>query len=198
MAAVVSGKGIGAPIGSGSSSVKTSQNNSGQVVAVQTSSATVNAPANASQSQQVVTETPNNLLVHLGRLDLENLKFDIKPALSSDLPEGQSAPSLGAPDRPFGDLYMAGNTIYLSTRPLSVTDVDGVEYIDFSSNVIVGNTVITDQKLAFDANLRIDKLKDVDLTGLQDSYILQWNNSTQTWKPVAPVSYTHLTLPTKA
>ena len=85
--------------------------------------------------------------VQLGIIDLENLTVNLKPKAPEP---GQKPAGLGTTEAPFGDLYLQGNTLTLSTKSIGITEQDGAEYLDFGSNTIIGATTISgDRLLAF-------------------------------------------------
>ena len=101
-------------------------------------------------------------IVHLGNVDFENLTVNLKPKIVG---AGEKAASLGETTAPFGDLYLQGNTLTISTREIGITEQSGTEYLDFGSNVMIGSTTITGTRLlAFG-----DQLKISSLTGLSIS-----------------------------
>ena len=150
---------------------------------------------NKSQSagKDVITRiASNDTIVHLGIVDLENLTVDLKPKAVS---AGEKAPGLGTSDRPFGDLFLQGNTLTLSTRSISITESGGAEYIDFGANTIIGATQVTgDRLLAFADQLKITGLTDVSLAGLNDGNILKWSVSQNKWIPGTPSTIESLQL----
>lgn len=134
----------------------------------------------------------NDTIVHLGIVDLENLTVDLKPKAVA---AGEKAPGLGTSDRPFGDLFLQGNTLTLSTRSISITESGGAEYIDFGANTIIGATQVTgDRLLAFADQLKITGLTDVSLAGLNDGNILKWSVSQNKWIPGTPSTIESLQL----
>lgn len=123
----------------------------------------------------------DDTIVHLGIVDLENLTVNLKPKAPEP---GQKPAGLGTNTAPFGDLFLTGNTLTLSTRSISITESGGAEYLDFGSNTIIGATQITgDRLLAFADQLKISQITDVDLAGLETSDVLKWNASEGKWKP---------------
>ena len=160
--------------------------NIGEVSAVVSSGGGVSVIGGSNQPGKSVTTriASDDTVVHLGIVDLENITVDLKPKQ----PEGGGKPAaLGSTTQPFGDLYLQGNTLTLSTRSLGITEVGGAEYLDFGANTIIGATQITgDRLLAFGDQLKISQLTDVTLAGIQNGYILKWNSSTKKWQPGDP------------
>ena len=118
-------------------------------------------------------------IVHLGNVDFENLTVNLKPKVVG---AGEKAPSLGETTAPFGDLYLQGNTLTISTRSIGIKDMSGVEYLDFGSNVVIGSTVISgDTLLAFQDQLKTTELTDVAIAGVEDGNIIEWNADTSKW-----------------
>jgi len=156
---------------------------SGSVEATVTSGGGVSVVGGFNQPGKSVTTriASDDTVVHLGIIDLENLKVDLKPAA---VEEGSKPSALGSNTQPFGDLYLQGNTLTLSTRSLGITEIDGHEYFDFGSNTIIGATHITgDKLLAFADQLKISQLTDVNITGVQDGQILKWDAAASRWTP---------------
>ena len=117
--------------------------------------------------------------VSLGIIDLENLTVNLKPKA----PEPGSNPvGLGTTDAPFGDLFLQGNTLTLSTKSIGISEQDGVEYLDFGSNVVIGSTTITGERLlAFGDQLKISSLTDVTIEGIANGDILNWDKVSSKW-----------------
>jgi len=117
--------------------------------------------------------------VSLGIIDLENLTVNLKPKA----PEPGSNPvGLGTTDAPFGDLFLQGNTLTLSTKSIGISEQDGVEYLDFGSNVVIGSTTITGERLlAFGDQLKISSLTDVTIAGIANGDILNWDKVSSKW-----------------
>jgi len=117
--------------------------------------------------------------VSLGIIDLENLTVNLKPKAPEP---GQRPAGLGTTEAPFGDLYLQGNTLTLSTKSIGITEQDGVEYLDFGSNVMIGSTTITGTRLlAFGDQLKISALTDVTIAGVANGDILNWDKTTSKW-----------------
>ena len=118
-------------------------------------------------------------IIHLGNIDFENLTVNLKP---KTVAAGEKAPSLGETTAPFGDLYLQGNTLTISTRSIGITEQSGTEYLDFGSNVVIGSTVISGTRLlAFQDQLKTTGLTDVTITGIEDGNVLEWNQDTSKW-----------------
>ena len=118
-------------------------------------------------------------IVHLGNVDFENLTVNLKPKIVG---AGEKAASLGETTAPFGDLYLQGNTLTISTKSISITELSGTEYLDFGSNVVIGSTVISGTRLlAFQDQLKTTGLTDVTISGVEDGNILKWDTSTGKW-----------------
>ena len=118
-------------------------------------------------------------IIHLGDIDFENLTVNLKP---KTVGAGEKAVSLGETTAPFGDLYLQGNTLTISTRSISITELSGTEYLDFGSNVVIGSTVISGTRLlAFQDQLKTTGLTDVTISGVEDGNILKWDTSTGKW-----------------
>ncbi len=118
-------------------------------------------------------------IIHLGDIDFENLTVNLKP---KTVGAGEKAVSLGETAAPFGDLYLQGNTLTISTKSISITELSGVEYLDFGSNVVIGSTVISGTRLlAFQDQLKTTGLTDVTISGVEDGNILKWDTSTGKW-----------------
>ena len=118
-------------------------------------------------------------IIHLGNIDFENLTVNLKP---KTVGAGEKAVSLGETTAPFGDLYLQGNTLTISTRSISITELSGTEYLDFGSNVVIGSTVISGTRLlAFQDQLKTTGLTDVTISGVEDGNILKWDTSTGRW-----------------
>ena len=118
-------------------------------------------------------------IIHLGDIDFENLTVNLKP---KTVGAGEKAVSLGETTAPFGDLYLQGNTLTISTRSISITELSGTEYLDFGSNVVIGSTVISGTRLlAFQDQLKTTGLTDVTISGVEDGNILKWDTSTGRW-----------------
>ena len=118
-------------------------------------------------------------IVHLGNVDFENLTVNLKP---KTVAAGEKAVGLGATEAPFGDLYLQGNTLTISTKSIGITEVGGTEYLDFGYNVVIGSTVINGATLlAFQDQLNISSLTDVNITGVEDGNCLKWDNGTSKW-----------------
>ena len=117
--------------------------------------------------------------VSLGIIDLENLTVNLKPKA----PEAGASPvGLGTTEAPFGDLYLQGNTLTLSTKSIGISEQDGVEYLDFGSNVVIGSTTITGTRLlAFGDQLKISSLTDVTIEGIANGDILNWDKVSSKW-----------------
>ena len=117
--------------------------------------------------------------VSLGIIDLENLTVNLKPKA----PEPGSNPvGLGTTEAPFGDLFLQGNTLTLSTKSIGISEQDGVEYLDFGSNVVIGSTTITGERLlAFGDQLKISSLTDVTIAGVANGDILNWDKVSSKW-----------------
>ena len=117
--------------------------------------------------------------VSLGIIDLENLTVNLKPKA----PEPGSNPvGLGTTEAPFGDLFLQGNTLTLSTKSIGISEQDGVEYLDFGSNVVIGSTTITGERLlAFGDQLKISSLTDVTIEGIANGDILNWDKVSSKW-----------------
>lgn len=155
--------------------------NIGEVSAVVSSGGGVSVIGGSNQPGKSVTTriASDDTIVHLGIVDLENLTVSLKPKTPEP---GQQPPGLGSTTQPFGDLFLQGNTLTLSTRSLGITEVGGAEYLDFGANTIIGATQITgDRLLAFGDQLKISQLTDVTLAGIQNGYILKWNTDTGKW-----------------
>ena len=120
--------------------------------------------------------TSQDNIIHLGNIDFENLTVNLKP---KTVAAGEKAPSLGETTAPFGDLYLQGNTLTISTRSIGITEQSGTEYLDFGSNVVIGSTVISGTRLlAFQDQLKTTGLTDVTITGIEDGNVLEWNQDT--------------------
>ncbi len=161
---------------------------SGSVEATVTSGGGISVVGGSNQPGKSVTTriASDDTIVHLGIVDLENLTVNLKPKAPEP---GQKPTGLGTNTAPFGDLFLQGNTLTLSTRSLGITEVGGAEYLDFGSNTIIGATQITgDRLLAFGDQLKISQLTDVNLSGIQNGYILKWNTSTGKWQPGDPTT----------
>lgn len=158
-----------------------------------TTGGTSSISTSQSAGQPVITRiASNDTIVHLGIVDLENLTVNLKPKAVG---EGEKAPGLGSNTQPFGDLYLQGNTLTLSTRSIGITESGGAEYLDFGSNTIIGATQITgDRLLAFADQLKITGLTDVSLAGLNDGNILKWSVSQNKWIPGTPSTIESLQL----
>jgi hypothetical protein len=118
-------------------------------------------------------------IIHLGDIDFENLTVNLKP---KTVGAGEKAVSLGETTAPFGDLYLQGNTLTISTKSISITELSGTEYLDFGSNVVIGSTVISGTRLlAFQDQLKTTGLTDVTISGVEDGNILKWDTSTGKW-----------------
>ena len=117
--------------------------------------------------------------VSLGIIDLENLTVNLKPKA----PEPGSNPvGLGTTEAPFGDLFLQGNTLTLSTKSIGISEQDGVEYLDFGSNVVIGSTTISGTRLlAFGDQLKISSLTDVTIEGIANGDILNWDKVSSKW-----------------
>ena len=117
--------------------------------------------------------------VSLGIIDLENLTVNLKPKA----PEPGSNPvGLGTTEAPFGDLFLQGNTLTLSTKSIGISEQNGVEYLDFGSNVVIGSTTITGERLlAFGDQLKISSLTDVTIAGIANGDILNWDKVSSKW-----------------
>ena len=117
--------------------------------------------------------------VSLGIIDLENLTVNLKPKA----PEPGSNPvGLGTTEAPFGDLFLQGNTLTLSTKSIGISEQDGVEYLDFGSNVVIGSTTITGERLlAFGDQLKISSMTDVTIEGIANGDILNWDKVSSKW-----------------
>lgn len=161
---------------------------SGSVEATVTSGGGISVVGGSNQPGKSVTTriASDDTIVHLGIVDLENLTVNLKPKAPEP---GQKPTGLGTNTAPFGDLFLQGNTLTLSTRSLGITEVGGAEYLDFGSNTIIGATQITgDRLLAFGDQLKISQLTDVNLSGIQNGFILKWNSSTGKWQPGDPTT----------
>ena len=118
-------------------------------------------------------------IIHLGNIDFENLTVNLKP---KTVAAGEKAPSLGETTAPFGDLYLQGNTLTISTRSIGITEQSGTEYLDFGANVVIGSTVVSGTRLlAFQDQLKTTGLTDVTITGIEDGNVLEWNQDTSKW-----------------
>ena len=118
-------------------------------------------------------------IIHLGNIDFENLTVNLKP---KTVGAGEKAVSLGETTAPFGDLYLQGNTLTISTREIGITEQSGTEYLDFGSNVVIGSTVISGTRLlAFQDQLKTTGLTDVTISGVEDGNILKWDTSVGRW-----------------
>lgn len=118
-------------------------------------------------------------IIHLGNIDFENLTVNLKP---KTVAAGEKAPSLGETTAPFGDLYLQGNTLTISTRSIGITEQSGTEYLDFGANVVIGSTVVSGTRLlAFQDQLKTTGLTDVNITGIEDGNVLEWNQDTAKW-----------------
>jgi hypothetical protein len=160
--------------------------NIGSVEAVIGSSGGVAVEGGAKTDATLTRVASDNTIVHLGIVDLENLTVNLKPKA---VPAGQKPAGLGSNTQPFGDLFLQGNTLTLSTKSLGITEVGGAEYLDFGSNTIIGATQITGNRLlAFADQLKISQLTDVTLAGVQNGYILKWNTNTGKWQPGDPTT----------
>jgi hypothetical protein len=160
--------------------------NIGSVEAVIGSSGGVAVEGGAKTDATLTRVASDNTIVHLGIVDLENLTVNLKPKAVA---AGQKPAGLGSNTQPFGDLFLQGNTLTLSTKSLGITEVNGVEYLDFGSNTIIGSTQITGNRLlAFGDQLKISQLTDVTLAGIQNGYILKWNTNTGKWQPGDPTT----------
>ena len=117
--------------------------------------------------------------VSLGIIDLENLTVNLKPKA----PEPGSNPvGLGTTEAPFGDLFLQGNTLTLSTKSIGISEQNGVEYLDFGSNVVIGSTTITGERLlAFGDQLKISSMTDVTIEGIANGDILNWDKVSSKW-----------------
>lgn len=156
---------------------------SGSVEATVTSGGGASIVGGFNQPGKSVTTriASDDTVVHLGIVDLENLTVNLKPAPTEP---GESPVGLGSNTQPFGDLYLQGNTLTLSTRSLGITEIDGHEYFNFGSNTIIGATHITgDKLLAFADQLKISQLTDVNLTGISDGQMLKWDAAAARWTP---------------
>ncbi len=163
--------------------VTVTSKSSGSVEATVTSGGGVSVVGGSNQPGSAVTTriAADDTIVHLGIVDLENLKVNLKPA---PVEPGESPVGLGSPSAPFGELYLQGNTLTLSTRSIGITEIGGAEYLDFGSNTIIGTTHITgDKLLAFADQLRISQLTDVNITGVSDGQILKWDAAAARWTP---------------
>ena len=121
----------------------------------------------------------NHATVSLGIIDLENLTVNLKPKAPEP---GNNPVGLGTPDAPFGDLFLQGNTLTLSTKSIGISEQDGVEYLDFGSNVVIGSTTITGERLlAFGDQLKISSLTDVTIEGIANGEILNWDKVSSKW-----------------
>lgn len=176
MASVVSGKGIGSPIGH-LSLVTTSSNNSTAVI-TSSDTSTVNLTLPNTSPSVIKIAPEDTSLVNLSRLDLLNLDTNIIPASNS------TPPNLGAPSTPFGDLFLSGNTLHLSDRTISIATVGGASYINLGSNVIVGNNSINSTaQIVFKGELNISELGDANTTGISNGQFLRYNSSTSQFEP---------------
>ena len=169
---------------------------SGSVEATVTSGGGASIVGGFNQPGKSVTTriASDDTVVHLGIVDLENLTVNLKPKAPEP---GQKPAGLGSNTQPFGDLFLQGNTLTLSTRSLGITEVGGAEYLDFGSNTIIGATQITGNRLlAFADQLKISQLTDVTLAGVQNGYILKWNTNTGKWQPGDPSTTSSVDLST--
>ena len=117
--------------------------------------------------------------VSLGIIDLENLTVNLKPKAPEP---GNNPVGLGTTEAPFGDLFLQGNTLTLSTKSIGISEQDGVEYLDFGSNVVIGSTTITGERLlAFGDQLKISSLTDVTIEGIANGDILNWDKVSSKW-----------------
>ncbi len=169
--------------------------NIGSVEAVVSSGGGVSLVDGAKAPSATLTRVAaDDTIVHLGIVDLENLTVNLKPKAPEP---GQKPAGLGSNTQPFGDLFLQGNTLTLSTRSLGITEVGGAEYLDFGSNTIIGATQITGNRLlAFADQLKISQLTDVTLAGVQNGYILKWNTNTGKWQPGDPSTTSSVDLST--
>ena len=120
-------------------------------------------------------------IVHLGNVDFENLTVNLKPKAVA---AGEKAVGLGTTKAPFGDLYLQGNTLTISTKSIGITEQDGVEYLDLGSNTKIGATTITgDRLLAFNDQLKLGTMTDVAIEGVANGDILKWNKAQERWEP---------------
>jgi len=118
-------------------------------------------------------------IVHLGNVDFENLTVNLKPKAVA---AGEKAVGLGTTKAPFGDLYLQGNTLTISTKSVGITEISGTEYLNFGSNVMIGTSVITgDRLLAFQDELNTSSLTDVNIVGIADDNCIQWDADTSKW-----------------
>jgi len=156
--------------------------NIGSVEAVVSSGGGVSLVDGAKAPSATLTRVAaDDTIVHLGIVDLENLTVNLKPKAPEP---GQKPAGLGSNTQPFGDLFLQGNTLTLSTRSLGITEVGGAEYLDFGSNTIIGATQITGNRLlAFADQLKISQLTDVNLTGISDGQMLKWDAAAARWTP---------------
>jgi|TARA_B110000263_G_C15312328_1_gene514518 hypothetical protein len=137
----------------------------------------------------------NHATVSLGIIDLENLTVNLKPKAPEP---GNNPVGLGTPDAPFGDLFLQGNTLTLSTKSIGITERDGVEYLDFGANVMIGSTTITGTRLlAFGDQLKISSLTDVSIEGIANGDILNWDKDTSTWVAGSILTPTNLDISQK-
>jgi len=119
-------------------------------------------------------------IIHLGTVDFENLTVNLKP---KTVVAGEKAPSLGETTSPFGDLYLQGNTLTISTKSIGITEQAGAEYLNFGSNVVIGSTVVSGTRLlAFQDQLNTTELTDVSIIGVEDGNIIKWNEDTSKWQ----------------
>ena len=133
--------------------------------------------------------------VQFGIIDLENLTVNLKPKAPEP---GQKPAGLGTTEAPFGDLYLQGNTLTLSTKSIGITEQDGAEYLDFGSNTIIGATTISgDRLLAFADQLKLNTMTDVAIEGVQNGNILQWNKEQNRWEPGVGVTAENLDISKK-
>ena len=117
--------------------------------------------------------------VSLGIIDLENLTVNLKPKAPEP---GNNPVGLGTTEAPFGDLFLQGNTLTLSTKSIGISEQDGVEYLDFGSNVVIGSTTISGTRLlAFGDQLKISSLTDVTIEGIANGDILNWDKVSSKW-----------------
>ena len=176
MASVVSGKGIGSPIGH-LSLVTTSSNNSTAVI-TSSDTSTVNLTLPNTSPSVIKIAPEDTSLVNLSRLDLLNLDTNIIPSSNS------TPPSLGTASTPFGDLFLSGNTLHLQDRSISIATVGGASYINLGSNVIVGNNSINSTaQIVFKGELNISELGDANTTGISNGQFLRYNESTSQFEP---------------
>ena len=176
MASAVSGKGIGAPIGHLSLATISSNNSTAVTTSADTSTVQVTVPNNSPSVIKIAPEDKS--LVNLTRLDLTKLDISITPDANA------TPPSLGAASTPFGDLFLSGNTLHLQDRSITIATIDGANYINLGSNVIVGNNYINStSKIIFEGSFNLSDLGDANTNGITDGQFLKYNASSQQFEP---------------